>query len=182
MKTPIFLLLLFLSVTVRTTGQAPVGEPVKRPALVFRAHPTKHLFAEHEDVVFSLSIRNESARPVFVSRLVHDEFVDFKISGPHGKEVAWRGKRRIDSKSYSPPDFAVLRTGEKVSAKRTISMKDGQGFVFSKPGQYSVTAEYSLGPPEYFAPFAGEAKIPAGSFRSVSAMFCVELCGPDSPK
>src|ERR1700687_1433935 len=33
-----------------------------------------------------------------------------------------------------------------------------------------------LGPPEYFAPFAGEAKIPTGSFRSMKTAFCIEAC------
>ena len=182
MKTPIFLALSFLTFTGRTIGQTSTSEPVKRPALAFQVRPTKQVFARGEDVVFTLVIRNESAEPVFVSRLTHDEFVDFRISGPGGKEVSWRGRRRIDSKRYSPADFAVLRSGGKISAKRTISVKKGQGFVFSKAGLYSITAEYSLEPPEYFAPFAGSAKIPQGSFRSVKAAFCLESCGPNSQK
>ncbi len=111
-----------------------------------------------------------------MSRLKGDEFVDFSIIGPDGKEVPWHGKGRIDSKGYSPSDFAVLERYQEISAKRIISLKDGAGFVFDKPGQYSVTAEYSLEPPEYFAPFAGETKIPTGSFRSDKAAFCIEAC------
>jgi hypothetical protein len=182
MKTSIFLVLSFLAFTSRTMGQTPTTESIKHPALAFQARPTKHLFARGEDVVLSLLIRNESAGPVFVSRLIHDEFVDFKITGPDGKEVSWRGKGRIDSKNYSPSDFAVLGSAEKISANRTISLKNGQGFVLSKPGQYSVTAEYSLEPPEYFAPLAGDAKTPPGSFRSVNATFCIESCGPNPQK
>src|SRR5262249_24075907 len=83
------------------------------------------------------------------------------------------------SKSYSPSDFAVLRTGEEVKAKRIISLKNGQGYIFRKPGQYSVVAEYSLGPPEYFAPFAAKTKVPTGSFRSTKAAFCIEACIPE---
>jgi hypothetical protein len=178
----IFLLLSLLAFADSMMGQAPTRGPVNRPALVFRARPTKQLFARGEDVVFAVSIRNESAGPVLVSRLLNDEFVDFHVCGPDGKDVAWRGKSRIDSKSYSPSDFAVLKGGEMVRARRTISLKNGHGFVLGKPGQYSVIAEYSLEPPEYFAPFAGEAKVPAGSFGSVKATFCIEICGPDSPK
>lgn len=111
-----------------------------------------------------------------MSNLRSDEFVDFKVFGPDGKEVPWRGKSRIASKEYSPSDFAVLEGYQEISAKRVISLKDGAGFVFDKPGQYSVTAEYSLEPPEYFAPFAGKTKVPAGSFRSEKAAFCVEAC------
>jgi hypothetical protein len=181
MKTSI-LLLCFLAFAGNTTDQTPTRESANPPALVFRARPTKHLFARGEDVVFSVSIRNQSAGPIFVSRLLHEEFVDFNVSGPDGKEVPWRGKGRIDSKSYSPSDFTVLKGGEQIRARRTISLKDGQGYVFHSPGQYSVTAEYSLGPPEYFAPFAGDAKVPPGTFGSVRATFCIEICGPESQK
>ena len=133
-------------------------------------------------MVFSVSIRNQSAGPIFVSRLLDEEFVDFNVSGPDGKEVPWRGKGRIDSRSYSPSDFTVLKGGDQIKARRTISLKNGQGYVFHGTGQYSVRAEYSLGPPEYFAPFAGDAKVPAGTFGSVKATFCIETCGLESQK
>ena len=111
-----------------------------------------------------------------MSRLKGYRFVDFSVIGPDGKEVPWRGKGRVASKEYSPSDFAVLERYQEISAKRIISLKEGAGFVFDKPGQYSVTAEYSLEPPEYFAPFAGGTKIPTGSFRSDKAAFCIEAC------
>jgi hypothetical protein len=180
MKTSI-LLLCFLAFAGNTTDQTSTRESAHPPALVFRARPTKHLFALGEDVVFSVSIRNQSAGPIFVSRLLH-EFVDFNVSGPDGKEVPWQGKGRIDFKSYSPSDFTVLKGGDQIRARRTISLKNGQGYVFHSPGQYSVTAEYSMGPPEYFAPSAGDAKVPAGTFGSVRATFCIEICGPESQK
>src|SRR5208283_328192 len=150
--------------------------PVTPPVLVFEAIPPKQLLTRGEAVVVVLTIRNLSEGPIFVSRLTGDEFVDFSIIGPDDKEVPWRGKGRIDSKEYSPSDFAVLERYQEISAKRIVSLKDGAGFVFDKPGQYSLTAEYSLGPPEYFAPFAGETKIPTGSFRSTKAAFCIEAC------
>jgi hypothetical protein len=150
--------------------------PATPPVLVFEALPSRQLLARGEAVVLVLYLRNRSEGPIFVSRLTGDEFADFSIIGPDGKEVPWRGKGRIDSKGYSPSDFAVLERYQEISAKRIISLKDGAGFVFDKPGQYSVTAEYSLEPPEYFAPFAGETKIPTGSFRSTKAAFCIEAC------
>ena len=150
--------------------------PATPPALVFEALPSRQLSARGEAVVLVLYLRNLSEGPIFVSRLAGDEFVDFSVIGPDGKEVLWWGKGRIDSKAYFPSDFAVLERYQEISAEKIISLKDGTGFVFDKPGQYSVTAEYSLEPPEYFEPFAGKTKIPTGSFRSAKAAFCIEAC------
>jgi len=150
--------------------------PATPPVLVFEALPSRQLLARGEAVVLVLYLRNGAEGPIFVSRLTGDEFVDVSVIGPDGKEVPWRGKGRIDSKGYSPSDFAVLERYQEISVKRIISLKDGAGFVFDKPGQYSVTAEYSLEPPEYFAPFVGETKIPTGSYRSTKAAFCIEAC------
>ena len=174
-KTSVTLLLSGLVLASGTRGQAP-AMPVTEPALFFWARPQTQLFAKGEPVILVLSIYTRSAEPIFVSRLTGDEFVDLNVIGPDGKEVPWRGKGRIVSREYSPADFAVLGTYQEISARRIISVKDGAGFVFDKPGQYSVTAEYSLGPPEYFAPFAGKAKIPTGTFRSTKAAFCIEAC------
>jgi hypothetical protein len=174
-KTSLFLLSSSLVLAGGARGQAP-AMPAAPPALVFEALPSRQLSARSEAVVLVLYLRNLSEGPIFVSRLAGDEFVDFSVIGPDGKEVSWRGKGRIDSKAYSPSDFAVLERYQEISAERIISLKDGTGFVFDKPGQYSVTAEYSLEPPEYFAPFAGKTKIPTGSFRSAKAAFCIEAC------
>ena len=149
--------------------------PTTPCALCFWADPKTQLFVQGEPVVLVLSIYNGSAEPIFVSRPKSDEFLDFKIIGPDGKEVSWRGKGRIAAREYSPSDFAVLESYHQISAPRTISPKGGAGFVFDKPGQYSVTAEYSLEPPEYFVPFAGKTKMPTGSFRYQTA-FCIEAC------
>jgi hypothetical protein len=173
--TPSLFLVSFLALAIGTWGQAP-ATTVTEPALFFWARPQTQLFAQGEPVILVLSIYTRSAEPIFVSRLTGDEFVDLNVIGPDGKEVPWRGKSRIVSREYFPADFSVLGTYQEISAKRTISLKDGAGFVFDKPGQYSVTAEYSLGPPEYFAPFAGKTKIPTGTFRSTKAAFCIEAC------
>lgn len=151
-------------------------------ALTFRAVPARHLFKHGEDIVLVLSIQSNLADPVFVSSLRSNEFVDMRFVGPDGKEVAWRGTGKIDSRRYSASDFVVLKTGERVRASRTISFKDGSGFIFERPGRYSVTAEYSLAPPEYFAPLAGKSKIPTGSFSSPTSTFCIEICDGDSHK
>jgi hypothetical protein len=152
------------------------GQDSETPcALCFGANPQTQLLKQGEPVILVLSIYNRSAEPIFVSRLKNEEFVDFKIIGPDGKEVPWQGKGRIASREYSASDFAALDGWNEISAKRIISLNDGAGFVFDKPGQYSVTAEYSLKPPEYFAPFAGKTKIHTGSFR-YDAAFCIEAC------
>ena len=122
------------------------------------------------------SLYNSSKDSVFVSRKMYDEFVDLKIFGPDRTEVPWRGKRKIDSKNYSARDFAVLKEGESIHADSIVSLKSGFGFVVDKPGRYRIRAEYSLGPPAYFAPFAGTAKVPQGTFRAKSESFCLERC------
>jgi hypothetical protein len=157
-------------------GQSGTKQSNQGGHLIFRAVPTKHVFAKGEDIAYMLTIRNVSVDPVFVSTLASGEFVDFKICGPGGEEVRWKGRGRIDSKTYSPSDFAVLKSQEQETATRIISVKNDQGFIIDKPGRYTVTAEYSLSPPEYFAPLAGGAKIPSGTFRARVTDFCVESC------
>jgi len=105
-----------------------------------------------------------------------DEFVSFKLIGPDGNEVPWQGEMRAGSSGYSPSDFTVLGQYKETDANRTISLKDGAGFAFEKPGQYSLIAEFSMGLPENFAPFAGEAKPPMGSVHSTKLAFCIEAC------
>lgn len=176
--TPPIFLLASLVLANGMRGQAPAA-PETPCTLCFSARPEKQLFVQGEPVILVLSIYNWSAKPaepIFVSRLKDDEFVKLKVIGPDGKEVPWQGKGRISSREYFPADFAVLATYQEISAKRVISLKDGAGFVFDKPGEYFVMAQYSLSPPEPFVSFAGETKIPTGTFRSTKAGFCIEAC------
>jgi hypothetical protein len=174
-KGPIFPLFVSLVLSSGALGQNP-ETPVTPPALAFNATPAKQLLTRGEAVVFVLEIHNGSEKPVFVSRLTGNELVKFSVVGPDGQEVPWQGEGRMDSKVYSAADFTVLQPYHLVSAERIISLKDGAGFVFDKPGQYSVTAEYSQGPAESLAPSAGEARIPSGSFRSMKTAVCIEVC------
>jgi len=151
-------------------------------AIVFRAVPKKHVFKQKEDIVLFFSIQNNSADDVFVSRLAGDEFVDIKLRGPDGKEVSWQGTGKIDSRNYSASEFAVLKKNESIRAFRIISVKDGRGFLFQENGQYSLVAEYLLAPSDYFAPLAGNAKIPPESLKSSPATFCIETCNVSPPK
>jgi hypothetical protein len=57
----------------------------------------------------------------------------------------------------------VLGQYKAISADRTISLKDGTGFAFNQPGQYTLTAEFSMGHPADFAQFADQAKPAVGS-------------------
>jgi len=147
------------------------------PILTFQVSPIKHIFSRQEEITVRFNLRNDSPYAVFVSRKMYGEFVDITILGPTGEEARWSGNGRIDNKAYSPQDFAVLKTGESVSAKAVVSLKDGVGFIIEKRGRYRIKAEYSLGPPAYFAPFARDAKVPEGGFRAKVATFCVETCG-----
>jgi hypothetical protein len=146
------------------------------PELYFWAAPSKQLFSLGETVVIVLRLYSRNEHPILVSRLHGDGFVSFKVFGPDGNEIPWQGKPQAGSKGYSPSDFTVLGQYKEVSADRMISLKDGTGFVFDKPGQYSLTAEFSMGPPEKFAPFAGQMKTLTGSFHSAKVAFCIEAC------
>jgi hypothetical protein len=170
----IFPLLVFLVLSSGALGQDP-ATPVTPHLLAFNATPAKQLLTRGEAVVFDLEIYNQSGTPIFVTRLKGNERVKFSVVGPDGQEVPWQGQGRMDSKIYSASDFAVLQPYHAVTAERIISLKDGAGFVFDKPGQYSVTAEYSQGPAESLASSAGEASVPTGSFRSKTAI-CIEVC------
>lgn len=158
-----------------TWGQAP-ATPIATPELYFWTDHSKQFFSQGEPVVIVLQLYSRSAQPILVSRLWGDEFVSFKLIGPDGNEVPWQGGARARSKGSASSDFTVLGQYKEIDANRTISLKDGVGFAFDKPGQYSLTAEFSMGPPENFAPFAGQAKPPVGSFHSTKLAFCIEAC------
>jgi hypothetical protein len=168
----VFRCLLFV-VSQGMWGQAPVTS-AKTPELYFSAHPTKQLFSLGENVVTDLEFWSRSEQPLYVSRLQNGAFVTFKVTGPDGHEVSWQGGR-ADAKQYSPSDFTVLEQYTQIKANRTISLKDGEGFAFNKPGQYSLTAEFSMDPSNRFAEAAGQAKPPVGTFQS-KASFCIEAC------
>jgi len=174
LKTSAFLFSSSLVCSQGTWGQALVTS-VTTPELYFWTDHSKQLFSLGEPVAIVLQLYSRSEQPILVSRLWGDEFVSFKLIGPDGNEVPWQGEARTSSKGHSVSDFTVLGQYKEVDAKRTISLKDGAGFAFDKPGQYSLTAEFSMGPPENFAPFEGQAKTPTGSFHS-KVEFCIEAC------
>jgi hypothetical protein len=173
-QVSVFLLSLFGVSSQGTWGQAPVAS-VTTPELYFHALPPKQLFWRGETVVIELQLYSRSEQPLLVSRMLGDEFVSFKVIGPDGNEVPWQGETRAGFKEHSPSDFTVLGQYKQISAKRIISLKDGVGLVFDKPGQYSLTAEFSMGPAGKFAPFEVQAKTPMGSFHAKEA-FCIEAC------
>jgi len=175
LNASVFLLSYTLASVQGTWGQAPVVLATT-PELYFGTDLSRQLFSLGEPVVIVLQLYSRSEQPILVSRLWGDEFVSFKLVGPDGNEVPWQGEVRAGTKGYSPSDFTVLWQYKEISANRTISLKDGAGFVFEKPGQYSLTAEFSMGPPENFALFAGQAKPPMGSFHSTKLAFCIEAC------
>jgi len=147
----------------------------KTPELYFYTLLSKQLFSRGETVVIELQLYSRSEQPLLVNRMLGDEFVSFKVIGPDGNEVPSQGEARAGFKEHSPSDFTVLGQYKEISANRIISLKDGAGFVFDKAGQYSLTAEFSMGPLGEFAPFEVQAKAPTGSFHSEGA-FCIEAC------
>lgn len=173
-RASVFLSLCSLVCSQGTWGQAPV-ESATTPELYLYALPTKQLFWRGDTVVIELQLYSRLEQPLLVSRMLGDEFVSFKVIGPDGNEVPWQGETRAGFNEHSPSDFTVLGQYKQISANRIISLKDGAGFVFDKPGQYSLTAEFSMGAPGKFAPFEVQAKTPIGSFHAKVA-FCIEAC------
>ena len=174
-KASVLLLSYSLAASKGTSGQVPVV-PATTPELSLSIDHSKQLFLLGEPVVIVLQLYSVSEQPILVSRLWGDEFVSFRLIGPDGKEVRWQGEARAGSMGYSPSDFTVLGQYKEIDANRTISLRDGAGFAFDKPGQYSLTAEFSMVLPENFAPFAGQVRPPTGSFHSTKLAFCIEAC------
>jgi hypothetical protein len=146
----------------------------KTPELYFFTRPSKQLFWMGEPVEIGLELYSRLEQPILVSRLQDNNFVNFKVVGPDDNEVQWQGKAQNGTRAYSYSDFTVLGQYKAISANRIISLKDGTGFAFDKPGQYSLIAEYSIGNPEDFASFGDQAKPAVGSFRSSKLVFCIE--------
>ena len=169
----------FLFLTTSVSSDHSWGQPPEAsgttPELYFYTRPSKQLFSRGESVVIGLELYSRSEQPLLISRVYGDEFVSFKVTGPGGNEIAWQGEARVGSREYSPSDFTVLGQYKQITANRIISLKDGTGFAFDRPGQYKLTAEFSMGPPNNFAAFEAQAKAPAGSFRS-EVKFCIEAC------
>jgi hypothetical protein len=173
-KASVLLFVLSLICSQGTWGQAPV-ESTTTQELYFYTLPSKQLFWRGEAVVIKLQLYSRSEQPLLVSRILGDEFVSFKVIGPDGNEVPWQVETRAGFKEQSPSDFTVLGQYKQISANRIISLKDGAGFVFDKPGQYSLTAEFTMDPMGKFAPFEVQAKAPVGLFHAKVA-FCIEAC------
>jgi hypothetical protein len=174
-KASVFLLSYSLACSPDTWGQAQEASATTPELYFWTAHSKQH-FSLGEPVVVVLQLYSRSEQPILVSRLWGDEFVTFKLIGPDGNEVPWQGEARAGSREYSSSDFTVLGQYKEIDANRTISLKEGAGFALHEPGQYSLTAEFSMGPPQNFAPFSAQAKPPMGSFHSTKLAFCIEAC------
>ncbi|SNS26863.1 hypothetical protein SAMN05421770_101268 [Granulicella rosea] len=146
------------------------------PEMYFYTNPAKQLFWVGEPVVIGLELYSRFEQPVLVAPLQNNEFVQFKLVGPDGNEVPWQGKAPDHARAYSPSDFKVLEQYNAVKAERTISLKDGTGFACNRPGQYTLTAVFSMGSPEHFTLFADQAKPIVGSVRSSKLAFCIDAC------
>ncbi len=171
-----FLFLFLSALTFLGPHQRVAGQQSSAAPLRFGISPVKRTFSKGEDVVLVFVICNNSEDPAFVSRKPYDEFVDLDIKGPEGEEINRRAKPYIDSKSYHREDFIVLKKGECARSRASISLKNGLGFEIKKSGPYSLAGEYSMGPPEYFAPLAGTVEVPKGTFKAKTATFCVATC------
>jgi hypothetical protein len=143
-----------------TVARAP--EPGRaRTNLVFVASPEKKTFTSGEDVVFAFRLENHGDKDVLVSRtFLLDRHVLMRIVGPDGGEVPWCG--RIDGSELSSKDFAVLRPGASISAKKRVSCGPNKafGYKLEKPGAYVATATYHLTEPiDVLEQMAGNALV-----------------------
>ena len=129
-----------------------------------------------EPVVVGLELYSRLEAPVLVSSLRDDRFLRYKVIGPDGSEVPWQGRATDRTSAYSPSEFTVLSQYTAVSSSRTISLSHGTGFAFNRPGQYTLTAEFSMRHPDDFASLATQAKPAFGSFQSSKLVFCIEAC------
>jgi hypothetical protein len=174
LKIPVFVLSTLQVLTSAAWGQAPAA-PATTPELYFYVRPSKQFFSRGETVTIAVELYSRSEQALLVSRRFGDDFMTFKAIGPDGNEVPWQSKAGAVPKKLAASDFNVLGQYKEISANRIISLKDGTGFAFDKPGQYLLIAEFSMGPPENFAPFESQARAPTGSFQS-KVGFCIEAC------
>src|SRR5580698_1004681 len=171
------ILSLLLALTVVPAGSAQSTITAEKPTsagrlLTFTARPTKPLFSLGEEIVFRFRLRNVSSKQLFVSRyMTVGDFVTLTVIGPDGKKVHWQGK--IRSVGYSKDAFLFLEPNNEVSAVHTISLAKGEGFEIKRAGHYTVMADYSLGPPEYFANLAPKESIPEGPFKAPTTHFTI---------
>jgi hypothetical protein len=100
-----------------------------------------------EPVAFGFQLYSRSEQPILVSRLQGSDFVRFKLVDSSGNEVPWHGEAPAHPRAYAS-DFTVLRQYQAISTHRIVSLKDGAGFALHNPGQYTLTAEFSMGSPE----------------------------------
>ncbi|MDE1161358.1 MAG: hypothetical protein PW792_05355 [Acidobacteriaceae bacterium] len=169
-----FVIPLFLGCSHREQDRATTAV-VKTPELYFFIRPTTQLFSMGEPVTFGFQLYSRSEQPILAS-LQGNDFVHFKVTGPDGTAMRWQGKTQADPKVNAAADLTVLKQYQAISTTRAISLKDGTGFAFDKPGEYTLLAEFSMGPPESFARFSGQAKPAVGTFPSSKLKFCIEAC------
>jgi hypothetical protein len=168
-----------LSISLGCSHEKPNQTPpaiANTPEMYFSTEPAKQLFWLGEPVVIGLELYSRFEQPVLVAPLQNSEFVQFELIGPDGKKVQWQGKAPDRDRDYSPSDFKVLEQYNLVKAEKTISLKDGTGFAFNQPGQYMLTAVFSMGKPEHFSRFSGQAKPVVGSVHSSKLALCIEAC------
>src|ERR1700728_469042 len=167
----------FLALIIVPAGSAQSTVTAEKPTsagrlLTFTARPTKPLFDLGEEIVFRFRLRNVSSKRIFVSRyMTVGDFITLTVIDPDGKKVPWQGK--IRSVGYSKDAFQFLETNNEVSAAHTISLAKGEGFEIKQAGRYTVIADYSLGPPEYFANLAPKGSIPEGPFKAPTTHFTI---------
>ena len=167
-----FVLAYLLSGVAVGSDERKTSNSMDQQVLGFTVKPIKPTFRIGENVALRFGLKNLSSTRIFVSRYMPiGDFVTLSFVGPNGKEVPWHGK--IRSIAYGKDAFLFLEPGQEVSASQTIPTTKDEGFAITRPGRYTIVADYSLGPPEYFANLAPKEAIPQGSFKAPHVHFMI---------
>jgi hypothetical protein len=157
MKKRVVTLIVFLLMFVcfRAVGDDHSPATPSDNRLLFEIEPTKDTYQMGEAVEFRFRLQNLSKQRILVARtfqLTH--FVHLDISTPQGGSAEWCG--RIISQIDSPRSFVILSPHESTSTKLTVSCVNKEnrgrawGYLFEKPGTYTVNATYRLPHPTSF--------------------------------
>jgi hypothetical protein len=176
--------LLCCAVSVFARSEAPTAGTTHKPlrSLVsFTAEPVKPTFVLGEPIVFSFKLTNRSGERILAAKCPYNRFATVNLYSRDGKQVEWHGGGKILSEGYSPDDFVILAPGESTTCRATISIDRDRGYRITRSGEYCATAEYSMGPPEYFAPAAKGALVASGPVVSPRVTFGVTATTKQRP-
>jgi len=113
--------------------------------LRLEAEPLRSTAQQGEPISVRFRLTNASNTPVLVNRHLRlFDIIDLQIVGPSGQRVKWCG--RIPEIIDTPGAFVALAPGAQIEKVLIVSCdtKTKWGYELAEPGDYQVTATYSL--------------------------------------